>query len=44
MGRRPKDDPAFFLAAGAAGVLGARMASGSRAWRRTIDAGDPLRE
>jgi hypothetical protein len=34
MGRTPADDPAFFLAAGAAGVLAARMASRSRAWRR----------
>jgi hypothetical protein len=33
MGRAPSDDPAFFLAAGAAGVLAGRMASGSRAWR-----------
>ena len=32
MGRAPEDDPAFFLAAGAAGVLAARMAAGSRAW------------
>jgi len=34
MGRTPKDDPAFFLAAGAAGVLAARMAAESRAYRR----------
>ena len=34
MGRTPTDDPAIFLTAGAAGVLAARMASGSRAWRR----------
>jgi uncharacterized protein DUF3866 len=33
MGRTPRDDPAFFLAAGAGGVLAARMAAGSRAWR-----------
>jgi len=33
MGRRAEDDPAFFLAAGAAGVLAARMSAGSRAWR-----------
>jgi hypothetical protein len=33
MGRGPADDPAFFLAAGAAGVLAARMASASRAYR-----------
>jgi hypothetical protein len=32
MGRSPADDPAFFLAGGAAGILAARMASGSRAW------------
>lgn len=34
MGRTPADDPALFLAAGAAGVLAARMASGERAWRQ----------
>jgi hypothetical protein len=33
MGRTPRDDPAFFLAAGAGGVLAARMAAGSRRWR-----------
>jgi hypothetical protein len=33
MGRTPVDDPAFFLAAGASGVLAARMAAGSRVWR-----------
>ena len=33
MGRTPADDPAFFLAAGAAGVLAGRMAAGSQAWR-----------
>jgi hypothetical protein len=33
MGRTPKDDPAFFLAAGAAGVLAGRLAEGSRAYR-----------
>lgn len=33
MGRTPRDDPAFFLAAGASGVLAARMAEGSRRWR-----------
>jgi hypothetical protein len=33
MGRSPADDPAFFLAAGAAGVLAGRMAVGGRAWR-----------
>ena len=31
MGRGPRDDPAFFLAAGAAGVLAARMAAGGPA-------------
>jgi hypothetical protein len=35
MGRGPADDPAFFLAAGAAGVLAARMAARSRDWRRS---------
>ncbi len=34
MGRTAADDPVFHLAAGAAGVLAARMAAGSRAWRR----------
>lgn len=33
MGRTVEDDPAFFLAAGAAGVLAGRMASGSKRWR-----------
>jgi len=33
MGRTEVDDPAFFLAAGAAGVLAGRMAVGSRRWR-----------
>lgn len=33
MGRGPDEDPAFFLAAGAAGVLAARMAEGTRRWR-----------
>jgi NADPH-dependent 2,4-dienoyl-CoA reductase/sulfur reductase-like enzyme len=32
MGRTPAEDPAFFLAGGAAGILAARMASGSRTW------------
>ncbi|MGZ8611342.1 MAG: DUF3866 family protein [Actinomycetota bacterium] len=35
MGRGPAEDPVFFLAAGAAGVLAARMAAGSAAWRRS---------
>ena len=34
MGRRVQDDPAFFEAAGAAGVLAGRMAAESRRWRR----------
>jgi hypothetical protein len=34
MGRTPSDDPAFFLAASAAGVLAGRMAARSRAYRR----------
>jgi hypothetical protein len=33
MGRSVGDDPAFFLAAGAAGILAGRMAAGDRAWR-----------
>jgi hypothetical protein len=33
MGRGVADDPAFFLAAGAAGVLAGRMAQRDRAWR-----------
>ena len=33
MGRTAADDPAFFLAAGAAGVLAGRMAAGTRRWR-----------
>jgi hypothetical protein len=37
MGRGPSEDPAFFLAAGAAGVLAARMAAGSRRWRSQLD-------
>jgi hypothetical protein len=34
MGRGIEDDPAFFLAAGAAGVLAGRMAVENRRWRR----------
>ncbi|MFL5738125.1 MAG: DUF3866 family protein [Actinomycetota bacterium] len=34
MGRSPAADPAFFLAAGAAGILAARMAAGSKTWER----------
>jgi hypothetical protein len=37
MGRTASDDPAFFLAAGAAGILAGRMAARSRGWRE--DAG-----
>lgn len=33
MGRRVDDDPAFFLSAGAAGVMAGRMAAGSRRYR-----------
>ncbi len=33
MGRTPADDPAFFLAAGAAGVLAGRMAARGARWR-----------
>jgi hypothetical protein len=35
MGRTPHDDPAFFLSAGAAGVLAGRMAASGRAWTET---------
>jgi hypothetical protein len=34
MGRTAVDDPPFFLAAGAAGVLAGRMAAGARTWHR----------
>ena len=34
MGRTLDQEPAFFLAAGAAGVLAGRMAAGSARWRR----------
>jgi hypothetical protein len=37
MGRTSLDDPAFFVAGGAAGVLAARMAAGSRAWRARLE-------
>lgn len=37
MGRGIDDDPAFFLAAGAAGVLAGRMASENRRWRQSTD-------
>ena len=38
MGRGVDDDPAYFLAAGAAGVLAGRMAAGNRRWRAARDA------
>jgi hypothetical protein len=41
MGRIEEDDPAFFLAAGAAGVLAGRMAAGSRRWRDGTEMGMP---
>ncbi len=37
MGRGPADDPAFFLAAGAAGILAGRMAEGNRTWASAAD-------
>jgi hypothetical protein len=33
MGRTPADDPAFFLAGGAAGIVAGRMAAGNRHWK-----------
>lgn len=39
MGRSAEDDPAFFLAGGAAGVLAARMAVGGRRWRPDVTSG-----
>jgi hypothetical protein len=38
MGRGVDDDPACFLAAGAAGVLAGRLAEGNRRWRAEGDA------
>jgi hypothetical protein len=38
MGRSVDDDPEFFLAAGAAGVLAGRMAAGSERWQREAGA------
>lgn len=35
MGRGPEEDPIFFLAAGGAGILAGRMASGKAAWKPT---------
>ena len=43
MGRTPAGDPAFFLAAGAAGVLAGRMAMQGRRWREANDAARPAR-
>ena len=37
MGRGAVDDPAFFLAAGAAGVLAGRMAVANRKWRESAE-------
>jgi hypothetical protein len=37
MGRGIEDDPAFFLAAGAAGVLAGRLTAENRRWRRSTD-------
>lgn len=37
MGRTPAADPAFFLAAGAAGVLAGRIAARSKRWRQEQD-------
>jgi hypothetical protein len=37
MGRAIEDDPAFFLAAGAAGVLAGRLAAENRRWRQSTD-------
>ena len=37
MGRGIDDDPAFFLAAGAAGVLAGRLAAENRRWRQPTD-------
>ena len=37
MGRGIEDDPAFFLAAGAAGVLAGRLAAENRRWQGSTD-------
>lgn len=37
MGRKLEDDPEFFLAAGAAGVLAGRMAASSERWKREAE-------
>ena len=34
MGRTPAEDPAFFLAGGAAGIVAGRMAAGNRRWQK----------
>jgi hypothetical protein len=39
MGRGLEEEPEFFLAAGAAGVLAGRMAAGSERWRQEMDRG-----
>jgi hypothetical protein len=46
MGRTVADDPTFFLAAGAAGVLAARMAAHGRRWRDAAEdaSGSPWRD
>jgi len=41
MGRPPRDDPAFFLAGGAAGILAGRMAARTRRWRSPAPPGSP---
>lgn len=41
MGRTEEDDPAFFLSAGAAGVLAGRMAAGARRWRDGVGTETP---
>jgi hypothetical protein len=40
MGRTAADDPAFFLAAGAAGILAGRMAVRARSWRPAQGGGE----
>lgn len=37
MGRKLEDEPEFFLAAGAAGVLAGRMAAGSARWKAEVE-------
>jgi hypothetical protein len=39
MGRRLEEEPEFFLAAGAAGVLAGRMAAGSAQWQKEMQRG-----